>query len=160
MMAYIIYISDILKNVFKMSRIDQKTLVPFIYIAILLIGIDMVITAAGLRLGLEESNFITLRFMNIFGDLYGLTISMVGKCAIVIFPMVAYQYIEKELETTFLKNNYWTLYMVLIIITIITTLITDINNIIAIIGQLQYQDYIHSLSKVGIEEGIGAGNNG
>ncbi len=52
-----------------MSKIDQKTLVQFIYIAIILIGIDMVVTA-GLKLGLEENNFITLRFMNMFGDFY------------------------------------------------------------------------------------------
>lgn len=149
-----------------MSKIDQKTLVPFIYVAIILIGIDMVVTAAGLRLGLEEGNFITLRFMNMFGDFYGLMVSIVGKSIIVIFPMIAYQYIQKELETTFLKNIYWAFYMGFIIMTIITTLITDINNIMAIIDQLQYQDYINSLSevsevsKVSDVVKIGVGNNG
>lgn len=150
-------LENVLKNKFNMSKIDQKTLVPFVYIAIILIGIDMVITAAGLRLGLEEGNFITLRFMNMFGDFYGLVASIIGKNIIVIFPMIVYQYVQKELETAFLKNIYWTSYMGLIIVTIITTLITDINNIMAVINQLQYQDYIHSLGGmdgVGIEEGI------
>jgi len=33
-------------------NIDQKTLVPFIHIAIILIGIDMITTIVGLMLGL------------------------------------------------------------------------------------------------------------
>lgn len=92
---------DILKNKFKVSKIDiskidQKTLVPFIYITIILIGIDMIITITGLRLGLEEGNFITLRFMNNFGDFYGLMVSIASKSVIVVFPMVAYQHVEKS----------------------------------------------------------------
>ena len=84
--------------------------------------------------------------MNIFGSFYGLVVSISGKCLVLIFPMIAYQYIEKELETTFLRNTYNILYLIFIIIAIMTTLRIVINNIIAIIGQLQYQDYVHSLS--------------
>lgn len=126
----------------KMFNIDQKTLVPFIYIATILIGIDVLTTIVGLRLGLEEYNFISLMFMNIFGNFCGLMMSIAGKYLMVIFPMVVYQYVEKELETTFLKNTYWILYMVFIIITIMTTLIVEINNIMEIMNQLQYQDYM------------------
>lgn len=147
-------LENVLKNKFKMSKIDQKTLVPFIYVAIILIGIDMVVTATGLRLGLEEGNFITLRLVNMLGDFYGLMAYIVSKSIIVIFPMIAYQYVQKELETVFLKNIYWTFYMGFIIMTIIMALIVDIDNMIAIINQLQYQDYIHSLGEVGIEDGI------
>lgn len=147
-------LENVLKNKFKISKIDQKTLVPFVYITIILIGIDMVVTAAGLKLGLEENNFITLRLMNMFGDFYGLMASIVGKSIIVIFPMIAYQHVEKKFDANFLKNIYWAFYMGFIVITIIMTLIVDINNIMAVINQLQYQDYIHSLGGVGIEEGI------
>lgn len=154
---------DILKNKFKVSKIDiskidQKTLVPFIYITIILIGIDMIITITGLRLGLEEGNFITLRFMNNFGDFYGLMVSIASKSVIVVFPMVAYQHVEKKLDTTFLKNAYWAFYMGLIIVTIITTLIVDINNIIAIISELKYQAWVHNWRISDVN--VGVGNNG
>ena len=126
--------------------IDQKTLAPFIYITVILIGIDVLTTIIGLRLGLEESNFISMMFMNMFGSFHGLMTSITGKCLVVIFPIIVYQFVEKELKTHFLKNTYWILYLILIIIAIITTLRTDINNIMEIIGQLRYQDYIHSLT--------------
>jgi hypothetical protein len=119
-----------------MHNIDQKTLVPLIHIAIILIGIDAITTVAGLKLGLEEHNFISIMFINVFGNFYGLILSMVGKCILIIFPMVAYQYVS--LETTFLKNTYWVLYMVLIIVTIMATLRADINNIMDIVNKLQY----------------------
>lgn len=125
--------------------IDQKTLVPFINIAAILIGVDILTTIAGLRLGLEECNFISLIFINIFGNFYGLIASIVSKSVIVIFPMIAYQYVQKELKTIFLKNTYWVLYMILIIITTITTLMTDINNITEIINKLQYQASLVSI---------------
>lgn len=96
--------------------------------------IDMGITIVGLMLGLEELNFIVLRFMDIFGDFYGLVVSVAVKCAIVIFPMVAYRYVEKEFEVDFLKNVYWGLYAVLIMITIITTLTVNVNNVVEIIN--------------------------
>lgn len=121
-----------------MMTVNQKTLVPFIYIAFILIGIDMLTTIAGLRLGLEESNFISLMLNNMFGNFYGFMASIVGKSVIVIFPMIVYQYVQEELETTFLRNLYWSLYMILIIITIITTLMTDINNMTKIINSLGY----------------------
>ena len=129
-----------MSNIFQYT-IDKKILVPFIHIAIILIGIDILTTVAGLILGLEERNFISLMFVNKFGNFYGLIVSIVCKSVIVIFPMIAYKYVQKELETTFLKNTYWALYMVLIIITMITTLMTDINNITEIINKLQYQTW-------------------
>lgn len=89
-----------------MHNIDQRTLVPFIYIAVVLIGIDMITTIAGLKLGLEEHNFISIMFINKFGNFYGLISAMVGKYIVMVFPMIAYQYAQKELETTFLKNTY------------------------------------------------------
>ena len=129
----------------RLENTDQKTLLPFFYITMILIGIDVITTVIGLELGLEEGNFIPLMFIRMFGSYYGLLISIVGKYVVVIFPMIVYQYVEKGFETTFLKNIYWIFYLIILIIAIITTLRTDINNIIAIIGQLQYQDYIHSL---------------
>lgn len=140
----------------KISNIDQKTLTPFIYVAIILIGIDMVITIVGLRLGLEEGNFISIMFINMFGNFYGLVTSIASKCIIVIFPMIAYQYVQKELETTFLKNTYWILYMILIIMVIITTLRTDINNITEIIGELKYQALVHNWSVSDVSVGVGS----
>lgn len=127
-------------------NIEQKTLAPFIYIAIILIGIDMVTTIVGLKIGLEEKNVISLKLMDMFGDFYGLLVSTIGRCIIVIFPMIAYQYVEKELDTTFLKNTYIILYAILIVIAITVALKIDIYNIIAIIDRLQYQDYVHNLN--------------
>ena len=57
-------------EILNMYNIDQKVLAPFIYIAIILIGIDMLTTVTGLGLGLEENNFISLRFINMFGSFY------------------------------------------------------------------------------------------
>lgn len=138
-----------IKN-WKISNINQKTLIPFIYSAIILIWMDGIITVVGLKLGLEENNFISLMFMNILGNFYGLIASITGKSVIVIFPMITYQYVHKELETIFLKKTYNMLYMVLIIITILTTLMADINNIIEIINKLQYQAWVHSLSELDV----------
>ncbi len=125
--------------------IDQKTVIPFIYIAISLIGFDMLITALGIKLGLEETNLITLMFMKRFGNLYGLILSMVGKTILVISPLLVYPFIEKDLKTTLLKKIYWILFTILSIFAIMTTLIIDIKNILSIIDRVQYIDYIHSL---------------
>jgi hypothetical protein len=145
-------------KVLKIFDMNQKTLTPLIHIAIILIGIDIITTIVGLKLGLEENNFISIVFINMFGNFYGLMASITSKSVIVIFPMIAYQYVQKDLQTMFLKNTYWILYMVLIMITIITTFITDINNIMEIIYKLQYQAYIHSYSISNMS--IGVGSNG
>jgi hypothetical protein len=96
----------------------------------------MVTSIIGLKLGLEERNFISIVFLNKFGNFYGLVSALVGKCLILIFPMVAYQYIQKYIDTIFLKKTYWSLYVIIMIITIITTLRIDINNIMEIINKL------------------------
>lgn len=125
--------------------IDQKTVIPFIYIAISLIGFDILITSLGIKLGMEETNFITLMFMKRFGNLYGMILSMAGKTILVISPLLVYPLIEKYLETNLLKKIYWILFTILSLLAIITTLITDIKNIISIIDRVQYIDYIHTL---------------
>lgn len=53
-------LENVLKNKFKMSKIDQKTLVPFIYIAIILIGIYMVVTA-GIEIGIGREWFYYIK---------------------------------------------------------------------------------------------------
>lgn len=125
--------------------IDQKTVIPFIYIAIILIGFDIITTAIGLKLGIEETYTITLIIMERFGNLYGLIISMIGKSILVISPLLAYRFVEKELKIHFLKNTYTTLYLMVIFVTIISALYIDTNNIIEINNRLQYQDYIRGL---------------
>jgi len=69
-------------------------------------------------------------FINKFGNFYGLMSAMIGKYIMIVFPMIAYQYVD--LKTTFLKNTYLALYFVIVIITIITTLRVDISNIMEI----------------------------
>lgn len=122
-------------------KIDQKTVIPFIYIAIILIGFDLVITYAGMKYGLEEGNIITLFFINRLGDLYGLVASMIGKSLIIISPLIAYRFVEKELNKSFknisMKNIYWIHYTLLIVVAIITTLYTDINNLMILVSRLE-----------------------
>lgn len=130
-------------------KINQKTVVPFIYLTFILIGIDMVTTIIGIKLRLEESNFISLMFINLFGNFLGLIVSMTVKCIVVVFPMIAYHYVEKGLDTSFLKNIYMLLYMALIVIAILTTIYVDIKNIMAIVNELQRQELQRSSSLLG-----------
>lgn len=124
------------------SRIDQKTVILLIYIAIFLIGMDLATTVIGLRLGLEEENVITLTYMDILGDFYGAIASMLGKSMIVIFPLMAYKLIDNRLDASMrnisLRKIYWVLYASLMILAIVTTLHTNINNLVLIMGKMNY----------------------
>jgi len=125
-------------------KINQKTVIPFIYISIILIGIDLVTTFIGMRLGFEEKNIVSLMLMNRYGDWYGLLASIFGKILLVISPLIVYvtipRCIEKELDKSFnnipLRNIYWILYMTIIFVTITTTFIIDINNITVLINSI------------------------
>lgn len=126
----------------EIFSVNRMNITRLIFIAIALIMVDMVITIIGIVSGLEELNFIVLMFMRIFGDFYGLIVSAIVKCAIVIFPMIVYRYVEKKLKVDFLKYVYWQLYTALIVITIITTLTVNINNITIIIDQFGKLEYV------------------
>lgn len=126
-----INLSDNIKNI--ISKIDQNTVIVLIYVEIFLILVDLILTVIGLRFGLEERNVITLMYMNILGDLYGLITSMLGKSIIVICPLMVYRFIDnklgKSVRNISLRKIYWILYTSLIILAIATTLHTDINNL-------------------------------
>lgn len=129
------------KMMSNILKINQKTVIPFIYISIILIGIDLITTFIGMRLGFEEKNIVPLMLMNEYGDRYGLLASIFGKILLVMSPLIVYvtipRRIEKELDKSFnnvpLRNIYWVLYMTVILITIITTFIADINNIMVLL---------------------------
>jgi len=130
-------------------KINQKTVIPFIYISVILIGIDLITTFIGMRLGYEEENIVSLMLMKRYGDWYGLLASTFGKILLVISPLIspliapliAYvtipRFVEEELDKSFnnvpLINIYWALYMIVILTTIITTFIIDISNTMLII---------------------------
>lgn len=126
----------------KMLKIDQRTVFPFIYIVIILIGIDLIVTFIGIGFGYaEESNIISLMFMKRYGDFYGLLISFFGKIMLILLPLLVYKtfsrYIEKESNKIFndipLKNIYFILYTTIILMSITTTFVVDMNNIMLIL---------------------------
>lgn len=127
-----------------MLKIDKKTVIPFIYIVIVLIGIDIITTFMGIGFGsLEENNMISLMLMKRYGDFFGLLISFFGKIMLILFPMLFYKMvsgtIERESSETFndtFKNTYFVLYMVAIIASITATFVADINNIILIMNRV------------------------
>jgi len=126
------------KIMYNILKIEQKTVIPFIYMTTIIIGLDLTTTTVGMKFGLDEGNMITLMFMNKFGVLYGLLMSIIGKTILVISPFVVYKFIDKELNTFFigvpLRNIYWILYMTLVLMVIITTLIADVSNTIMIMN--------------------------
>lgn len=123
-------------------KVDQRTIVPFIYAIVILIGIDLITTFIGIRFGFdEEKNIIPIMFMQRYGDFNGLLISYFGKIMLVLFPLLAYKtvhgYIEKESNKLFndipLKNIYFILYMTIIIMSMVTTFVADMNNMMLIL---------------------------
>lgn len=117
----------------KMKRsIDRNSMMSFVYIAISIIVIDLITTVIGLRMGFHETNNVALKFMSIFGDMYGLIVSMLGKILLLISPMLVYKFFEKHLGQIQLKDTFWILYSLVVIVSIISTLDVVIDNIIII----------------------------
>lgn len=137
-MSYMLNIDKIENSVMSyMLNIDKKTVIPFVYIVLILIGIDLITTYIGINIGLEEGNIVTLFFMERHGYIYGLLASIFGKAIFVVFPLILYRYISKGLDKTLnnipLRNIYWILYLtVIIFLTMITTFFADVSNIIYI----------------------------
>lgn len=123
-------------------KIDERTIIPFVYIIVGLIGIDFITTIIGMIFGFgDEKNAISLMFMKMYGDFNGLLISYFGKITLVLFPLFFYKvihgYIDKESNKFFnkipLKNIYFILYATIIIMSITTTFTVDLNNITLIL---------------------------
>lgn len=120
------------KIMYNILMVERKTVIPFVYMAIILIVLDLITTVVAMKLGLSEKNIITLAIMGEFGSSHGLLVSIIGKIILMILPFIAYQFVYKELNTFFigipLRNIYWTLYTIIALITIMTTFVTDVSN--------------------------------
>lgn len=138
------------RNIVRHSilKVDQDTIVPFIWIAIILIIVDFITTFVGvISWSCEEMNVVSLKFMAEYGNFYGLLVSIIGKVILILLPWLIYKAncirVDKDINALLydipLKNIYFVLYKVFIIVAIITTSITDINNMTLIIkGMCHY----------------------